>query len=270
MFIPIENSSTSFKGYTLVMPAVSVGNVGQLATDLIISTLNMPRVGYFHTDCLIPLAGNNPYDPSANNSTELCTTAEVYCLPDLKLAVLQIRSPLIQTKRKQFRGLIISWIKSRGFAQTILLSSSHFMKLIISWIKSRGTATQQIHSAPLRYLLSPAMQRIIGGALKELAWKEMERIKLYPGISETEERLYIPGGGYTKGLYTNCCAEDLPLAVLLTFCSEGDNIPDAFALVNHLNDWLHLVGKPNETQSPWKVPHSWRLLFGSGIPPSIF
>lgn len=40
------------------------------------------------------------------------------------------------------------------------------------------------------------------------------------------------------------CAEDLPLAVLLLFCSEGDNIPDAFALVNHLNDWLHLLDNP--------------------------
>ena len=40
------------------------------------------------------------------------------------------------------------------------------------------------------------------------------------------------------------CAEDLPLAVILLFCSEGDNIPDAFTLVNHLNDWLHLLDNP--------------------------
>lgn len=40
------------------------------------------------------------------------------------------------------------------------------------------------------------------------------------------------------------CAEDIPLAVLLLFCSEGDNIPDALTLVNHLNDWLHLLDNP--------------------------
>lgn len=40
------------------------------------------------------------------------------------------------------------------------------------------------------------------------------------------------------------CAENVPLAVLLLFCSEGDNIPDAFTLVNHLNDWLHLIDIP--------------------------
>lgn len=40
------------------------------------------------------------------------------------------------------------------------------------------------------------------------------------------------------------CTEELPLAVLLLFCSEGDNIPDALTLVNQLNDWLHLVDNP--------------------------
>lgn len=31
------------------------------------------------------------------------------------------------------------------------------------------------------------------------------------------------------------------MAVLLKFCSEGDNIPDALALVNYLNEWLQLI-----------------------------
>uniref|UniRef100_A0A3Q0SMB5 Proteasome assembly chaperone 2 n=1 Tax=Amphilophus citrinellus TaxID=61819 RepID=A0A3Q0SMB5_AMPCI len=64
------------------------------------------------------------------------------------------------------------------------------------------------------------------------------------------------------------CEEDLPLAVLLLFCSEGDNIPDAFALVNHLNDWLHLLDDHVNVQK-FQRP-SWSLLFGSGIPPALF
>lgn len=40
------------------------------------------------------------------------------------------------------------------------------------------------------------------------------------------------------------CSEDMSMAALLLFCSEGDNVPDAFTLVNHLNDWLHLLDKP--------------------------
>lgn len=37
------------------------------------------------------------------------------------------------------------------------------------------------------------------------------------------------------------CSKGIQMAVLLKFCSEGDNIPDAFALVNYLNEWLQLI-----------------------------
>lgn len=57
-------------------PAVAVGNVAQLAVDLIVSTLNMKRVGYIHTDCLVPMAGNNPYTTCKEDAEELHTPAE--------------------------------------------------------------------------------------------------------------------------------------------------------------------------------------------------
>lgn len=60
----------------MFQPAVSVGNVGQLAADLIISTLDMVRVGHFHTDCLIPMAGNNPYSSGEDDAALLSTNAE--------------------------------------------------------------------------------------------------------------------------------------------------------------------------------------------------
>lgn len=262
MFISSENSPPVFKGFTLVMPAVAVGNVGQLAVDLIVSTLNMSRVGYLHTDCLIPMAGNNPYPTCKEDAEELHTAAEVYSSSELKLAVLQIRAPILQTKTKKFRQLIVSWVKSSAFSRTVVLSSSHAYQ----------RDDQQLQGTPLRYLVTPALQKVSEDALKELGWREMERVSAFPGLTDgnTEPRLYIPGGGITKGLYTDSCAEDVSLAVLLIFCSEGDNIPDAFALVNHLNDWLHLLDNPSQQPNKWKIPTSWSLLFGSGIPPALF
>lgn len=59
-----------------LQPAVSVGNVGQLAIDLVISTLDMTKVGYFYTDCLVPMVGNNPYATAEENSVELSINAE--------------------------------------------------------------------------------------------------------------------------------------------------------------------------------------------------
>lgn len=56
--------------------AVSVGNVGQLAVDLVVSTLGMSKAGYFYTDCLVPMIGNNPYATTEENAAELCMNAE--------------------------------------------------------------------------------------------------------------------------------------------------------------------------------------------------
>ncbi|XP_034561490.1 proteasome assembly chaperone 2 [Notolabrus celidotus] len=262
MFISSQNSPPSFKDFTLVMPAVAVGNVGQLAVDLMVSTLNMKRVGHIHTDCLIPMAGNNPYATSSEEVEELHTPAEVYTAADLKLAVLQIRAPIIQTKSKKFRQLLVTWIKASGFSRTVVLSSSHAYQ----------RDDQQMQGTALRYLVTPSLLKLSADTFKELSWREMERVQAFPGVTDvnTEPRLYIPGGGITKGLYTDSCAEDLPLAVLLLFCSEGDNIPDAFTLINHLNDWLHLLDSPSQQPNKWKIPTSWSLLFGSGIPPALF
>ena len=41
-----------------------------------VSTLKMKRVGYMHTDCIVPLVGNNPYATSAEAAEELHTAAE--------------------------------------------------------------------------------------------------------------------------------------------------------------------------------------------------
>ncbi len=39
-----------------------MGNVAQLAVDLLINTLKLPRVGYLDDDSLLPLVGNDAFD----------------------------------------------------------------------------------------------------------------------------------------------------------------------------------------------------------------
>jgi len=40
---------------------VSVGNVGQLACDLLISTLNARRVGFLYDDSVVAVVGSDPF-----------------------------------------------------------------------------------------------------------------------------------------------------------------------------------------------------------------
>ena len=56
--------------------AVSVGNVGQLAADLIVSTLEMTSVGYIYDESILPVVGNNPYTAVSHSSCSLVTGCE--------------------------------------------------------------------------------------------------------------------------------------------------------------------------------------------------
>ncbi|XP_069324393.1 proteasome assembly chaperone 2 [Eulemur rufifrons] len=264
MFVPCGESVPDLMGFTLLMPAVSVGNVGQLAIDLIISTLNMSKIGYFYTDCLVPMVGNNPYATAEANSTELSINTEVYSLPSRKLVALQLRSIFIKYKSKPFCEKLLSWVRSSNFARVIILSSSH----------SYHRNDLQLRSTPFRYLLTPSMQKSVQNKIKSLNWEEMEKSPCIPEMNDSEFCIRIPGGGITKALYDESCSKEIQMAVLLKFVSEGDNIPDALGLVEYLNEWLQIIkpcsDDPTASTLRWKIPSSWRLLFGSGLPPALF
>ncbi|KAJ7338666.1 hypothetical protein JRQ81_012568 [Phrynocephalus forsythii] len=267
MFVPCEGRAPlDFKGWTLLLPAVSVGNVGQLAVDLVISTLGMSKIGYFYTDCLVPMIGNNPYATTEENATELCINSEVYAAPSKKLVVLQIRSPFLKNKYRPFCQTLLLWVKSCGFAKTVVLSSSYAYQC----------NDQQLQGTSLRYLLSPAVEKTCGSVMEKLSGRELEKVAAFPGLNDDEKTYHIPGGGITKVLFSESCSKGIPLVVLLKFCSEGDNIPDALTLADYLNEWLQLTANQQQTGScslqslRWKIPSSWKLLFGSGLPPALF
>lgn len=56
-------------------PSVSVGNVGQLAADLLINTLKLTHVGYLSDPAILPLVGNDAFDHT-QPSGYLHTSAE--------------------------------------------------------------------------------------------------------------------------------------------------------------------------------------------------
>ena len=84
-----------------------MGNVAQLTSDLLITTLKMERVGHLYDQCLLPLVCQSAFD---HNTAALNTSAEgmifvyvchvsygsiiVYLTSETKLAVAQLRSPI--------------------------------------------------------------------------------------------------------------------------------------------------------------------------------
>jgi len=241
------HSVSNFKDYSLVLPSVGVGNVGQLAIDLLISTLETKKIGIVHHPAILPLVGSDPYNPSA---TEPITSADLHICVQHKLLIIQIRSPLVKEEKDDFLQSLLAWIKEIEVKDFIVLASCNAFE---RWDHSQMTGPQ------LRYLTV------------NCAEEDVEKLKSI-GPGELEERSdelgnkhrFFSGSGFIKDLIG---LSNIPLISLFIFCDEGDNSVDAQTLLNYFNAWKKLL--PTQKVC-WKVPFSWKNMFGAPAPLSIY
>ncbi|XP_068701289.1 proteasome assembly chaperone 2-like [Montipora foliosa] len=261
-----NDCSANCEEFTLILPAVSIGNVGQLAVDLVISSISDSccRVGYFYDSCLLPVVGNDALTQSDGSRGKLNVSVEVYKSEDQKIVVVQQRAPLLKGCQTEYCEKLITWIKGCHFKQVILISSINATERIDS----------QLEGSPLRYLVTPMADHLTTLFNETLSWRALEERSKFPNESEEwfkGKEIFCSGGGLTKTFYEACCREGVSLAVLLAFCSEGDNISDAVNLFLYINDWLKLVprkeveNKFSGDTSNFRIPPSWSLMFGSPL-----
>ncbi|CAB4022204.1 proteasome assembly chaperone 2-like, partial [Paramuricea clavata] len=237
MFVPCaKENDVIFEGYSLILPAISIGNVGQLAIDLLIYNLDLKQVGYLYDSSILPLVGNDPFTSPKIQQGNLVTSAEVYKCDEKKLVVVQLRAPLAKGCRQIFCDRIVRWIKECRIKQTVLLTSCIASERLDS----------QIQSGPFRYLLSPETQHLNEIFQKNFNWRCLEERN---GEERSESDVFLPGGGVSKRFYKTCCRENIPLVTLLVFCAEGDNIPDAMILLYFVNIWLQMKVNKHDAAS---------------------
>ncbi|XP_067933479.1 proteasome assembly chaperone 2-like [Watersipora subatra] len=241
--------------YTLVLPAVSVGNVGQLTVDVLISTTQAEIVGTIYDDSLIPLIGNNPYVSADSGKTcRLSTSCDVYASKVNKLLFIQQRATFVVGKRKQFRQKLLQWVKEQKFHKVLLISSTF----------AHMRSDQQLGGSQHRYLATEAARSSIP--------KDAEYVQLEDSPDEYGRmKKRMPGSGIANTLFSDCSEENIGLVILLAFCSEGDNAPDALKMAEYANKWLniHIKNKLesedslSDSKRSWKIPQSWQLNFGN-------
>lgn len=120
---------------------------------------------------------------------------------------------------------------------------------------------EQIRTAPFRYLASENLISEHGKKFEDLSWIALEPKKIDDFSSQTS--LEIHGGGFAKNLFEIFQQNSIQCIILLKFCSEGDNIPDAIELTNHFNKWLYLIPEDDNKSCKLKFPFSWKFLFGN-------
>lgn len=266
-YYPI-NDSPSWDGYTFVLPSVSVGNVGQLTADLIISTLQMKKAGIIYDESITPVVGNDPFcgcfsssvgtlhlesvERGQSSAPFLMTSCELYESSAHRLVVMQLRAPLIRGRKAAFRKKLVDFIKEKQFHQVLLLCSSHAHERLDSQL--RGDQFRIVTTT------SFSAKSECQASVSALNWIELEK-RPHREPEKTVDP-YLPGGGIAKQFFLLCDRENIPLAVLMVFCSEGDNVPEAFLLANRLNDLTQIVGI-EEKRSNWRIPGSWSALFGN-------
>lgn len=229
--------------YTLLVPSVAVGNVSQLACDLLISSLNMVKIGSVYTTAQIPVIGYDPYNLKSEN---LSTSCEIYKSDTKKICILQIRSPLIYKYAKQFLEEVIETFNEKKIKDVIILTSSY------------AHEKKHILTSSFRYVVSE------GNSYMEKM--KIEDIEKY----ENDGDLKILGGGFASLLYKICLEKSLSCLILFKYCSEGDNIPDAYDMVSKLIKVLPLFSENKDLFSQLIQPVSWTLLFGRPPPQDIY
>lgn len=120
-----EGAELDLTGHTLVLPGLGLAHLGELCVDALITSFRLGRVALVQSRHLLPVAMASAWEsPGAPNPTSsLTTAAEVYQGPGfLPLTILQLRSPVVEGKRRTLAKEIYEWAQTCGVAEIIVVS----------------------------------------------------------------------------------------------------------------------------------------------------
>lgn len=228
--------NTPLNDYTLLIPSVSVGNVGQLTNDLLISGLNLKSIGTAYHKAIIPAVGSNPYNPKEN----ICVACELYADKKNKIAILQLRTSIEQKFAEEYFNDLKNFVSEQKFKEVIILASTY------------AHEQHNIMSGHYRYITSG----------KDDVFKELNILPM----EESENGIYlIYGSGYAVKLHS-ILSSIIPSSILIKYTSEGDNRPDAYSMLNVIGSILGIKSDLKDV----KQPYSWDLVYGGPPPVGIY
>lgn len=262
-FVPCAAKSLDFSGYTVIIPAVSVGNVAQFAVDALITSYSLKKVGFIHDRNVACVVGNDPCAVSPKQANgEMALPIEVFQSEERKLIVVQRRSPVLKGCRKVFCQALFEWIQESGFAKVILLSSS----------PAFARNDSMLHGAPFGCATTGKWTESFGDTAEDMKWPKLPVEALLQ-----HERAYNPnmapeprtGGGIAQHLFRTCEEAKMALLCVAWYATEGDNTHEGLMMAS-LTDQLLCTKEKHEPTQQWKVPYAWSSLFGPAPDPFLY
>lgn len=228
----------NLNGYTLIIPSVSVGNVGQLTVDLLISTYNLEKIGTFWHPAIIASVGADPFK---DENEDICVACELYVNEKLKLAAVQLRSSIEFKLALNFFKEFKTFILKNEFEKVLILTSA-FAHLL--------------NDPKLIYRCLSNDEELFD-TLKALDFRFYE---------ETRNGHIAEGSGFSVKFYETL-NDSVKSTLLVNYVSEGDNRHDAVDMLNKLR---RLINSLRNIDMDLKYPQSWNFVFGNPSPITIF
>ncbi|WOO84684.1 Proteasome assembly chaperone 2 [Vanrija pseudolonga] len=231
---------SSLKGATLIIPSVSLGNVPQLAADLIVSSLGLKRVAFLGT--------GNTTAPFAGRGEDGLVTGglELYGAAGQPIFVLLQRAPTLKTKKDAHVELISALAHNYGVDVTLVLTSLDAANQDDAQLLTPHQAVVPPTPAP-----HPVLGRLAQLPALRLTLETNTRA---PAKETTTYPPFLPGAGLTRRILA--AVADVPSGAVSAWVVEGDNRGDAHALAAVALGVLGIETQITE-------PSTWKGLFGS-------
>ena len=128
----LGNIPSTLEGSTILIPSISTGWIAQAVLDLIIKTYQIPRIGIFEDEAILPVVCSLRSTPS------VATALELFHKPELNLSIIQHRSapatvyPILFPLVYRFKGhslvvahRLMSWVRSHKFGKVFIISTAN-------------------------------------------------------------------------------------------------------------------------------------------------
>jgi hypothetical protein len=238
------------RGKVLVFPLLSIGNVPQIAVDLLVNSFKLGRIGVIPDDAVEPMASSKVY----LHTTGLSFACELFQFGE-DVVLLQLRSKLKQNQIGAFCSRLIAFVESQKWELSVLGSAdSGWLSNPADRLNVKFTATEPETANLLEEM-----------GLKALCWDAKST------GAETMRDSIFAKNTLADLLREKALAAKLPTSELVLFCSEGENVPEGVMLAEVLVDFLSrrkLLAEPMTHLVPVALP-AWMSIVRDDNPETI-
>lgn len=299
--LPACVTDGSLAGYTLLLPSLGLGNVGQLALDLLLNTL-APTGAARHVATLPsafvePVVGAHPFDAPLGPRA-MTTAVELYAVDGAKLAILQQRAPAVEGLHELW-ALQVARLAAAARVGRVVCVGGVDAALRGDAELARGGAPSAVYVAtrpdPAAVAARlPSWCGADGSRALPLPQGEGEEDEAAEGAGESAPPEWEPlapgaaaatsgllsqalGAGYAPVYFRRLLGDAATrgdaapgFTAVMAFVSEGDNTPEAAGLAATV---LAYVGAPLAGVlggAPLAPPRYWARLHGGGFDQALF